>query len=54
MLVSYTCTFAIDPAEQEPGDPQEPAQVEKTNPEQEKALQENGIHSSVKTEEFTF
>jgi hypothetical protein len=33
LLVYYTCIFAIDPAEQEPEEQQEPAQAEETNPE---------------------
>jgi hypothetical protein len=35
LLVSHTMHFAIDHAEQGPEEPQEPAQVEDTNPEQE-------------------
>jgi hypothetical protein len=35
LLVSYTCAFALDPAEQGPEEPQEPVQAEETNPEQE-------------------
>jgi hypothetical protein len=35
LLVSHTCIFTIDPTEQEPDEPQEPAQAEYTNLEQE-------------------
>jgi hypothetical protein len=35
MLVSHTCIFAIDHAEQGPKEPLEPAQVDDTNTEQE-------------------
>jgi hypothetical protein len=35
MLVSHTCIFVIDPAEQELGEVQEPAPAEETNPKQE-------------------
>jgi hypothetical protein len=35
MLVSHTCIFAIDPAELELEELQEPAPAEETNPEQE-------------------
>jgi hypothetical protein len=35
LLVSHTCIFVIDPMEQEPEEPQEPAQAEETNPKQE-------------------
>jgi hypothetical protein len=35
MLVSHTCTFTIDPVEQELKELQEPAPAEETNPEQE-------------------
>jgi hypothetical protein len=34
MLVSHTCIFAIDPAEQELEELQEPAPTEEANPEQ--------------------
>jgi hypothetical protein len=34
MLVSHTCIFVIDHAEQGQEEPPEPAQVEDTNPEQ--------------------
>jgi hypothetical protein len=33
LLVSHTCIFVIDPAEQELEELQEPAPVEETNPE---------------------
>jgi hypothetical protein len=35
ILVSHTCTFALDPAEQEPEELQDPAPTKETNPEQE-------------------
>jgi hypothetical protein len=34
LLVSHTCIVAIDPAEQQPEEPQEPAHAEQTNHEQ--------------------
>jgi hypothetical protein len=34
MLLYHTCTFVLDPAEQEPEEPPETAQVKGTNPEQ--------------------
>jgi hypothetical protein len=34
-FVSHTCAFALDPTEQGPEEPPEPAQVEDTNPEEE-------------------
>jgi hypothetical protein len=36
ILVSHTCTFTLDPAEQEPEELPEPAPAEETNHEQEK------------------
>jgi hypothetical protein len=35
LLVSHTCTFALDPVKQGPEEPQEPVQAEETNLEQE-------------------
>jgi hypothetical protein len=35
MSLPHTCIFAVDPAEQEPEELQEPTPVEDTNPEQE-------------------
>jgi hypothetical protein len=34
-ILSHTCAFTLDPAEEEPEEPLEPAQVEDTNPEKE-------------------
>jgi hypothetical protein len=41
LLVSYTWTFTLDPAEQAPKEPQEPVQVKELNPKEEQE-QEQG------------